>query len=152
MEKIASFKIDHTKLLPGLYVSRIDEVGDTFVTTFDVRMTRPNTEPAVQANAMHTIEHIMATYLRNDAEWKDRIVYWGPMGCMTGSYLIVKGKVTPQEVKPLLTRAFEYLSEYDGPIPGASAVECGNYLFQDLPMARWYAKKYLKALAISTNI
>ena len=146
MEKIPSFKIDHLTLLPGLYISRIDEVGGSFVTTFDVRMTRPNFEPAVQANAMHTIEHLMATYLRNDAEWKDKIVYWGPMGCMTGSYLLVKGKVTPEEIKPLLIRAFEFVSTYEGDIPGASPVECGNYLFQDLPMARWYAKKYLTHL------
>lgn len=146
MEKIASFTVDHTKLLKGVYVSRIDSVGGDFVTTFDVRMKQPNVEPVIHPNAMHTIEHILATFLRNDAEWKERIVYWGPMGCLTGSYLIVKGKVLPEDVIPLLIRGFEFCADFEGEIPGASAVECGNYIFQDLNMAKYEARKYLEVL------
>ena len=146
MELIASFQVDHTKIVPGVYVSRTDAVGGDCVTTFDVRMKRPNAEPAVHPNAMHTIEHVVATFLRNDAEWKDRIVYWGPMGCLTGCYLIVKGRVTPQEVAPLLLRAFEHCAAYDGEVPGATPVNCGNFLLHDLPMAKWEAARYARIL------
>ena len=110
---IPSFQVDHTKIVPGIYESRLDTLGSEYATTFDIRMKHPNTEPAIHPNAMYTIEHVVATFLRNDDEWKDRIIYWGPMGCLTGSYLIVKGHPTPQEIHPLMLRAFEHLSEYD---------------------------------------
>ena len=143
---IASFQVDHTKIVPGIYESRVDEMGGFFVTTFDIRMKTPNREPAIHPNAMHTIEHVVATFLRNDAEWKDRVVYWGPMGCLTGSYLIVKGHPKPQELQPLMLRAFEYLRDYNGEVPGATAVNCGNYLLHDLPMAKWEAAKFVEIL------
>ena len=146
MELIPSFKIDHMKLEPGVYVSRVDEIGGDYATTFDIRMKRPNREPAVHPNAMHTLEHIVATYLRSDAEWKDRIVYWGPMGCLTGSYLIVKGRPTAAEITPLVRRAFEFTAAYEGEIPGAKAENCGNYLLHDLNMAKWEAARYVEAL------
>jgi len=146
MDTIASFQVDHTKIVPGIYVSRVDEVGGDFATTFDVRMKRPNVEPAVHPNALHTIEHVVATYVRNDAEWKDRIVYWGPMGCLTGNYLIVKGRPSPQEVAPLVLRAFEFMRDYEGEVPGATAVNCGNWRLHDLAMAKYEAALYVRAL------
>ena len=145
-ELIASFQVDHTRLVPGIYVSRVDEIGAEAVTTFDIRMKYPNTEPAVHPNAMHTIEHVVATYLRSDEAWKDRIVYWGPMGCLTGSYLIVKGKPAPEEIYPLMLRAFEHLAAYEGPVPGAAPMNCGNYILHDLATARWEAKQYVARL------
>jgi len=145
-ELIPSFQVDHTKIVPGIYESRLDTIGNDFATTFDIRMKKPNIEPAIHPNAMHTIEHVIATFLRNDSEWKDRIVYWGPMGCLTGSYLIVKGHPTPQEICPLLIRAFDYLSKYDDVVPGANAKNCGNYILHDLNMARYEAKLYLDIL------
>jgi len=149
MELIASFQVDHTLIVPGIYVSRTDEVGAEFVTTFDVRMKRPNAEPAVHANAMHTIEHVVATYLRNDPVWKDRVVYWGPMGCLTGSYLILKGRPTPQEVYPLVLAAFEHMRDYEGQVPGATPVNCGNYVLHDLAMAKWEAARFVEVLKAS---
>lgn len=146
MDLIPSFQVDHTRIVPGIYVSRTDEIGGDFATTFDVRMKRPNVEPAIHPNALHTIEHVIATFLRSDAEWKDRIVYWGPMGCLTGNYLIIKGRPTPQEICPLLVRAFTHLATYDGPVPGAQPVNCGNYLLHDLPMARYEAQKFVDIL------
>lgn len=143
---IASFQVDHAKIVPGIYVSRTDEIGGGFATTYDVRMKTPNKEPAIHPNAMHTIEHVVATFLRNDPEWKDRIVYWGPMGCLTGFYLIVKGRPAPQELQPLLLRAFEHQRDYEGAVPGATPVNCGNYLLHDLPMAKWEAAKYVELL------
>jgi len=143
---IPSFQVDHTKILPGIYESRLDTLGNEFATTFDIRMKKPNEEPAIHANAMHTIEHVIATFLRNDDEWKDKIIYWGPMGCLTGSYLIVKGHPTPQDICPLLIRAFEYLASYEGDVPGATAKNCGNYIFHDLNMARYEAKLYVDIL------
>ena len=122
MELIASFQVDHTKIVPGIYESRVDSVGGDFVTTFDIRMKVPNREPAIHMNAMHTIEHVVATFLRNDSGWKDRIVYWGPMGCLTGCYLIVKGRPQPRDLQPLLLRAFEHLAAFEGEVPGATAV------------------------------
>ena len=120
MDLIPSFQVDHTKIVPGIYESRVDQVEGGFVTTFDVRMKRPNAEPAIHPNAMHTIEHLVATFLRNDPEWKDAIVYWGPMGCLTGFYLIVKGRPAPKELLPLLLRAFDYCAAYEGTVPGAA--------------------------------
>ena len=146
MNLIASFQVDHTKIVPGIYESRVDEIGGDCATTFDIRMKTPNKEPAIHPNAMHTIEHVVATFLRNDAEWKDRIVYWGPMGCLTGCYLIVKGRPKSQELQPLLLRAFEYLAAYEGEVPGATPLNCVNYLLHDLPMAKWEAARYAEIL------
>ncbi len=144
MKLIPSFCIDHLTLEPGIYVSRRDEVGGETVTTLDIRMKRPNREPAMAPSALHTIEHLAATYLRNDPEWADRIIYWGPMGCLTGNYLLVRGSVEPQDMAEVMRRTFRYVAQYDGPVPGAQAAECGNWLLHDLPMARWEAKKYLE--------
>ena len=140
MEMIARFQVDHTRIVPGIYVSRIDEIGDARATTFDIRLKRPNVEPAVHPNALHTIEHVVATYLRNDDEWKDRIVYWGPMGCLTGNYLIVKGTPSPQEIYPLVLRAFEHMRDYEGEVPGA------NYILHDLAMAKYEAARFVDIL------
>ena len=143
MKTIASFTIDHIKLLTGLYVSRIDMVGSEAVTTFDIRMTRPNTEPVMDTAAAHALEHLGATYLRSDAEWGSKVVYFGPMGCRTGFYLILAGELTSEDVLPLVTRMMEFIANYDGEIPGASAVQCGNYLDLNLPMAKYHARKYI---------
>ena len=143
MEKIPSFTIDHTRLLRGIYVSRKDQIGGEVVTTFDIRMKEPNREPALHPDALHTIEHLAATYLRNDPEWKDRIVYWGPMGCLTGNYLLLRGDYTSADIVPLMQRTFEFVAQFEGDIPGAAPRDCGNWLLHDLPMARWEARKYL---------
>ncbi len=144
MEKIPSFTIDHNRLLRGIYVSRKDEVGGDTVTTFDIRMKEPNREPALHPGALHTIEHLAATYLRNDAEWKDRIVYWGPMGCLTGNYLLMKGDLQPADIVELMKRTFRFIAEFEGDVPGAAPQDCGNWLLHDLPMARWEARKFLE--------
>ena len=146
MELIASFQVDHTRIVPGIYVSRVDIVGGEPVTTFDVRMKRPNVEPAIHPNAIHSIEHIVATYLRNDPEWKDRIVYWGPMGCLTGNYLIVKGKPTPQEILPLVLAAFRHCRDFDGEVPGTTPETCGNFRLHDIAMAKWESARYVELL------
>ena len=146
MDLIPSFQVDHTRIVPGIYESRVDTVGGDFVTTFDVRMKRPNVEPVIHPNAMHTIEHIVATYLRNDPVWKDKIVYWGPMGCLTGCYLIVKGRPAPRDLLPLLLAAFEHCAAYEGSVPGATPEGCGNYLLHDLNMAKYEAKLYADLL------
>ena len=143
MEKIPSFTIDHNQLLRGIYVSRKDVVGNEVVTTFDIRMKAPNREPALHVGALHTIEHLAATYLRNDAKWKDRVVYWGPMGCLTGNYLLLRGDYRSEDIVELMQRTFEFVANFEGEIPGAQAQDCGNYLLHDLPMARWEARKYL---------
>ncbi len=144
MEKIASFTIDHTRLLRGIYVSRKDYMdGGDVITTFDVRMKEPNREPAVSQSALHTIEHLAATYLRNHPEWGSRIVYWGPMGCCTGNYLLVKGDYTSAQIAPLVAETFKFIETFQGEIPGANAHDCGNYSLNNLPMARWEARKYL---------
>lgn len=144
MEKIASFTINHLKLLRGIYVSRVDTLpnGDV-ITTFDIRMKQPNREPAVSQSALHTIEHLAATYLRNQPEWKDKVIYWGPMGCCTGNYLLMSGKLTSKDILPLMQETFRFIAEYDGSIPGATARDCGNYTLNNLPMAKWEARKYL---------
>ena len=144
MEKIASFTIDHDNLLRGIYVSRKDRIGDDTVTTFDIRMKEPNREPALHQGAIHTIEHLAATYLRNDPEWKDRIVYWGPMGCLTGNYLLMRGDLERRDIVDLMRRTFRFVADFDGDIPGAAPNDCGNYLLHDLPMAKWESKKYLE--------
>jgi len=149
MDLIPSFQVDHTRIVPGIYESRVDTVEGGFVTTFDVRMKRPNAEPAIHPNAMHTIEHIVATYLRNDPVWKDRIVYWGPMGCLTGFYLIVKGRPAAKELLPVLLAAFDYCAAFSGPVPGATPEGCGNYLLHDLNMAKYESKLYADLLRVS---
>lgn len=146
MKKIPSFTIDHNQLLPGIYVSRKDNVGNDVVTTFDIRMKAPNREPALHPGALHTIEHLAATYLRNNEEWQDRVVYWGPMGCLTGNYLLMKGDMKSEDIVKLMIDTFEFVANYDGVVPGTEPQDCGNYLLHDLPMARYEAKQYLKVL------
>ncbi len=143
MEKIASFTVNHLKLEPGVYVSRKDKRDNVTVTTFDLRMTAPNKEPVMNNAEMHTIEHLGATFLRNDAEWKDSVVYFGPMGCRTGFYLVLFGDLTSEAVAPLVKKMFEFVRDYKGEIPGATAHDCGNYLDQNLGMANWLARRYL---------
>ena len=143
MEKITSFTINHLDLMPGVYVSRVDHYGDAAITTFDLRMTAPNREPVMNTAELHTIEHLAATYLRNDPEWKDRIVYFGPMGCRTGCYLLLAGELTSRDILPLVTGMFEFIRDFRGDVPGAAPQDCGNYLDMNLPMANWLAKRYL---------
>ena len=144
MEKIASFTIDHIKLQPGVYVSRKDKIGAETVTTFDLRMTSPNEEPVMNTADIHAIEHLGATFLRNHPQWKDRTVYFGPMGCRTGFYLLLAGDLTSQEIVPLVTELFEFIRDYRGQVPGASPRDCGNYLDINLPMANYLANRYLE--------
>ena len=146
MEKITSFTVDHVRLKPGLYVSRKDPVGDHMVTTFDLRVTSPNDEPVMNTGEIHTIEHLAATYLRNDPMWKDKVLYFGPMGCRTGFYLLLTGNYTSREVLPLVKACFAFVADYNGEIPGASAMDCGNYLDMNLPMAKYWAKRYYAIL------
>ena len=143
MDKIPSFTIDHNKLLRGIYVSRRDVVGTEEVTTFDIRMKEPNREPALHPGALHTIEHIAATFLRNHPTWGNKVVYWGPMGCCTGNYLLLQGDLESSDIVPLMQELFAFIANFDEDIPGASAVECGNYMLNNLPMAKWEARKYL---------
>lgn len=145
MEKIASFTVNHLNLLPGLYVSRMDRSGNTTVTTFDLRFTAPNREPVLDQPALHTIEHLGATFLRNCAI-KDEIVYFGPMGCRTGFYLLAFGEKKPEDIVKTVREMLRFIAEFEGEIPGAKAEECGNYLEQNLSMAHYYAARYLKAL------
>lgn len=144
METISSFTIDHIKLLPGLYVSRKDAVGQEVVTTFDIRMTRPNEEPVMNTAEMHAIEHLGATFLRNHKEYGSRVIYFGPMGCRTGFYLLLAGNYSSFGVLPLVKEMMEFICNYEGEIPGASAKECGNYLDMNLDMAKYQAKRYVK--------
>ena len=143
MEKIASFTIDHIKLQPGVYVSRKDHVGAETLTTFDLRMTSPNEEPVMNTAEMHTIEHLAATYLRNDPEYKDKTIYFGPMGCRTGFYLILAGDLESKDIVDLMVRMFEFIRDFRDAVPGASPKDCGNYLDMNLPMANYLAKRYL---------
>ena len=144
MEKITSFTVDHIRLLTGLYVSRVDDAGGAAVTTFDIRMTRPNAEPVMDTAAMHAIEHLGATWLRNDPEWKDRVLYFGPMGCRTGFYLLLVGSYESRDILPLIDGMFRFIAGFEGEIPGAAPKDCGNYLDMNLPMARWHAEKYIR--------
>lgn len=143
MDKITSFTIDHLKLLPGVYVSRKDRVGDQVITTFDIRMTRPNYEPVMNTAEVHTIEHLAATWLRNNDEWKDRVLYFGPMGCRTGFYLLLAGDYESRDIVPLMIEMFEFIRDFHDEVPGASPKDCGNYLDMNLGMANYLAKKYL---------
>ena len=149
MDKITSFTIDHLKLLPGVYVSRKDRVGDQVITTFDIRMTRPNYEPVMNTAEVHTIEHLAATWLRNNEEWKDRVLYFGPMGCRTGFYLLTRG-LTPAQALALTVDSFRFMAAFEGDIPGASEVECGNYRDMDLPAAKAEAAAMLPVLEALT--
>ena len=143
MEKIASFTVDHLRLLPGVYVSRKDTVGAEVLTTFDIRMTRPNFEPVMNTAEMHAIEHLGATFLRNHAEYASKTIYFGPMGCRTGFYLILAGDYKSEDIIPLLKEMFAFIRDYEGTIPGAAAKDCGNYLDMNLGMANYLAKRYL---------
>lgn len=143
MEKIASFLIDHTQLLPGVYVSRKDKVAENVITTFDIRMTRPNFEPVMNTAEVHTIEHLAATFLRNHKDYGDRTIYFGPMGCRTGFYLILAGDYESKDIIPLIKELFEFMSTFDDEVPGASARDCGNFLDMNLPIARYLSKKFL---------
>lgn len=144
MEKITSFTIDHLRLVPGLYVSRIDQVEGHPVTTFDIRMTSPNDEPVMNTAEMHTIEHLAATFLRNHKDYADKTLYFGPMGCRTGFYLLLSGEYSSKDILPLMTQMFTFIADFEGDVPGACAKDCGNYLDMNLPMARYLARKYLK--------
>ncbi len=146
MEKITSFTIDHIRLQPGVYVSRKDFVGGETVTTFDLRVTSPNEEPVMNTAEMHTIEHLAATFLRNDPVWKDKVLYFGPMGCRTGFYLLLVGDYTSRDILSLLVNCFRFIAEYSGEVPGASARDCGNYLDMNLPMANYWGSRYVALL------
>ena len=146
MEKIASFTIDHIRLQPGLYVSRKDRVGAETVTTFDLRVTSPNEEPVINTAEMHTIEHLGATFLRNDAIWRDKVIYFGPMGCRTGFYLLLAGDYESRDVVELVKNCFCFVRDFRGEVPGASARDCGNYLDMNLPMANYWGGRYAALL------
>jgi len=151
MEKIASFTIDHIKLQPGLYVSRKDRVGAETITTFDLRLTSPNDEPVIGTAESHTIEHLAATYLRNDPVWKDKVLYFGPMGCRTGFYLLLAGDLESRDVLPLVRDCFRFIRDFRGEVPGASAKDCGNYLDMNLGMANLWGGRYSELLENITD-
>ena len=145
MELIQSFSVDHTAIIPGIFVSRVDKVAGGTVTTYDIRLKRPNREPVIDVAAMHSLEHIIATTLRNDPAWKDEVIYWGPMGCLTGFYLILKNSRSPREIYDLVLRGFKSVSEAEE-VPGAAPVNCGRYLMHDLGLAKWYAAEFVDYL------
>ena len=144
MKTIASFTIDRLRLLPGIYVSRVDSVGSEVITTFDLRLTRPNHEPVMNTTEVHTIEHLAATFLRNHEQYGSKVIYFGPMGCRTGFYLLLAGSYESGDIVPLITELFEFIRDFQGEVPGAAAVACGNYLDMNLPMANYLADRYLK--------
>ena len=146
MEKITSFTIDHIRLKPGLYVSRRDRVGAEIITTFDLRLTSPNREPVMNTGELHAIEHLAATYLRNEPQWKQKVLYFGPMGCRTGFYLLLAGDLTSRDILKLVHDCFCFIRDFDGEVPGASAKDCGNYLDMNLPMANYWAARYAALL------
>lgn len=148
MKKITSFTIDHIKLQPGVYVSRKDMAGDTVITTFDIRMTSPNEEPVMNTAEMHAIEHLGATFLRNHAEFGDKILYFGPMGCRTGFYLLLIGDYESEDIIPLLTEMYTFIRDFHDQVPGASAKDCGNYLDMNLPMANYLADRFLREVLL----
>lgn len=143
MKKIKSFTVDHLRLVPGVYVSRVDYVNAYPVTTFDLRMTSPNDEPVMNTAEVHTIEHLGATFLRNHETYADKTIYFGPMGCRTGFYLILSGEYTSADIVPLMQEMFSFIADFEGDVPGAAAKDCGNYLDMNLPMAKYLARKYL---------
>lgn len=144
MDKITSFTINHLDLLPGIYVSRIDHVDDSPITTYDIRMKAPNLEPVLHTDEMHAIEHLAATFLRNHSTYGNDIIYFGPMGCRTGFYLLLKGELSSKDIAPLVTETFEFIKDFNDDVPGATAKDCGNYLDMNLPMARYESNKFLK--------
>ena len=146
MDLIPSFSVDHTAIVPGIFISRQDEVGSGVITTYDIRLKKPNREPAIDVAAMHSLEHIIATFLRNDPNWKNEIIYWGPMGCLTGFYLILKGSRPSQEIYDLLLRAFRSVEGVEE-VPGVAPENCGHYLMHNLNMAKWYAAEFAGYLA-----
>ena len=141
MELIQSFSVDHTRIVPGIFISRVDYVDGHPITTYDIRLKRPNREPVIDVAAMHSLEHIIATFLRNEPAWKDDIIYWGPMGCLTGFYLILKGNRAPQELYGLILKAFRSVND-TREVPGTAPENCGHYLMHNLEMAKWYAKEF----------
>ena len=143
MKKIPSFTVDHLRLSRGIYVSRKDYVGDDVITTFDIRMKEPNREPVLGQGELHTIEHLAATYLRNHPTWGDKIIFWGPMGCCTGNYFLMKGDLTSRDIVELMRETFRFIRDFEGEVPGVAAKDCGNYLLHNLPMAKYEAAKYL---------
>lgn len=147
---IPSFSVDHRAIVPGIFVSRVDQVGSGTVTTYDIRLTRPNREPAVDVGAMHSLEHIIATFLRNDPDWKDDIIYWGPMGCLTGFYLLLKGERSSREIYALILRAFRAVEEAES-VPGTAPENCGHCLMHNLGMAKWYAARFADYLAANAE-
>lgn len=151
MEKIASFTIDHIKLQPGIYVSRKDFVGSEVITTFDLRMTSPNEEPVMNTAEVHTIEHLGATFLRNHKDFSDKVIYFGPMGCRTGFYLLLAGDYQSKEILPLVAEMFTFIRDFHDEVPGASAKDCGNYLDMNLNMANWLANKYLNNVLLNIS-
>ena len=151
MQNITSFTIDHIKLVPGVYVSRKDPIGNEMITTFDLRMTSPNDEPVMNTAEMHAIEHLAATYLRNHKEFGPKIIYFGPMGCRTGFYLLLAGDYDSKDIIGLMIELFEFIANFHNEVPGASAKDCGNYLDMNLPMARYLAKKYLEEVLYSIS-
>lgn len=142
MDKITSFTIDHLKLLPGLYVSRKDIAGDCVITTFDIRMTRPNYEPVLNTAEVHTIEHLGATFLRNHPDYRDKVLYFGPMGCRTGFYMVLAGDYTSKDILPLVKEMYLFMKDFEGDVPGACAKDCGNYLDMNLNMAKYVCNRY----------
>ncbi len=150
MELIQSFSVDHTRIVPGIFTSRVDQLGEYFVTTYDVRLKRPNREPVIDILAMHSLEHIIATYLRNDPDWKNEVIYWGPMGCLTGFYLILKGKRAPKEIYGLLLNAFKSVNDAQD-VPGTTAENCGYYRMHNLEMAKWYANEFVAYLEANAD-
>jgi len=145
MKLIESFSIDHRYIIPGIFVSRVDDINNNKITTYDIRLNKPNREPVIDVSAMHSLEHIIATYLRNDNNWKDDIIYWGPMGCLTGFYLILKGNRMPEDIYQLILDAFKSVDSYNE-VPGSTEVNCGNYLMHNLNMAKYYAKEFVSYL------
>ena len=150
MELIRSFSVDHTRIIPGIFTSRVDHLGEYSVTTYDVRLKRPNREPVLDVAAMHSLEHLVATYLRNDPVWKDEVIYWGPMGCLTGFYLILKGSRAPQEIYDLILAAFRSVEEATE-VPGTAPVNCGYYRMHNLDMAKWYAREFTSYLTANAK-
>ena len=150
MELIKSFSINHTLIVPGIFISREDTVGDSTVTTYDIRLKKPNREPVIDVAAMHSLEHIIATFLRNNPDWKDEVIYWGPMGCLTGFYLILKGSRSSQEIYELILSAFKSVNDVQE-VPGATPVNCGHYLMHNLEMAKWYAREFVAYLELNSQ-
>jgi S-ribosylhomocysteine lyase len=149
MEKIASFTVDHIRMIPGVYVSRKDHIGSETVTTFDLRLTSPNDEPVMNTAEIHTIEHLGATFLRNHPDYKEKTIYFGPMGCRTGFYLLLAGDLESRDIVPLMIEMFTFIRDFEGEIPGATPMDCGNYLDQNLPMAHFLAKRYLENVLLN---